>query len=376
MWWERLRHSERERNTTRKKSRTRKTVGQRAVEKRKGQERVRDSVRDGGSGRDGEKRMEGGRRGLILPGLWDKLVLESRKRYDGERERKSHYPSIHPSYSPSGRVFLSRRCLILFWIHQGVRSAEGNHSRKRTAEKDWSLWGTCVFVCCSGDRTELKWRQKFYHDDSSLSQHLADLTEGAWRREVDNGRRRHRIKKCRNMARLCCDSWCAVVTFDTGDKSFLDSIVCRGNQLSWHRIIRHLICYRLYLNFLSIPTFLKGNSFRALATWHCEYRSVSNYLGKYFNLPATLFQAPACGSFELASCFLESTWAYFNLVSSRKSSSKVFPLKSCGYSVSFLNVNSVTAFRVAGNFLDPLLFQGRIQTVTDSLHVIMDPCVF
>lgn len=34
------------------------------------------------------------------------------------------------------------------------------------------------------------------------------------------------------MARFCCDSWCAEVTFDTGDKSFLDSFVHRCIQFS------------------------------------------------------------------------------------------------------------------------------------------------
>lgn len=34
------------------------------------------------------------------------------------------------------------------------------------------------------------------------------------------------------MARLCCDSWRAEVTFDTGDKSFLDSVVRQVERLS------------------------------------------------------------------------------------------------------------------------------------------------
>lgn len=42
---------------------------------------------------------KGGRRGLILPGLWYKLVPEIRKRYTGERKRKSQYP--YPSRSVS-----------------------------------------------------------------------------------------------------------------------------------------------------------------------------------------------------------------------------------------------------------------------------------
>lgn len=39
-----------------------------------------------------ENGVGGGRRGLILPGLWNKLVLERRRR---ERDRKSIYPFIH-----------------------------------------------------------------------------------------------------------------------------------------------------------------------------------------------------------------------------------------------------------------------------------------
>lgn len=52
--------------------------------------------RERAGGRDGERKgwMEGGRRGLILPGLWDKLVPGSRKRYAGHRRSKSCYPSI------------------------------------------------------------------------------------------------------------------------------------------------------------------------------------------------------------------------------------------------------------------------------------------
>lgn len=81
-------------------------------------------------------------------------------------------------------------------------------------------------------------KTEVYQDDPSLSslsfssRHPVDLREGAWRREVDDGRSTNRIKRSGNMARLRRDSWWAEVTFDTGDKSFLDSIVRRGNQLS------------------------------------------------------------------------------------------------------------------------------------------------
>lgn len=88
--------------------------------------------------------MEGGRRGLILPGLWDKLVSGSRKRYAGQRRRKSCYPSILLSIQehvcdrePHGFVLdvceVSRNvCLRPAWPHG-----------------------------CSG--IGQKWRQKFYN---------------------------------------------------------------------------------------------------------------------------------------------------------------------------------------------------------------------
>lgn len=86
-----------------------------------------------------EKRRDGGRRGLILPGLWYKLVPWSRKRYDGERERERERgsptipPSLHPSYYPSRSVVVSQSCTILVWIHQDVRSAgEGIIQGSRT----------------------------------------------------------------------------------------------------------------------------------------------------------------------------------------------------------------------------------------------------
>lgn len=91
----------------------------------------------------GEQRRDGGRRGLILPGLWYKLVLERRKRYSGERERKterkSNHPSLHPSvllsiqYSsvdaqgqqegnPAG--FLLGICVCLVWEYNTLLTAE------------------------------------------------------------------------------------------------------------------------------------------------------------------------------------------------------------------------------------------------------------
>jgi len=46
---------------------------------------------------------DGGRRGLIPPGLWYKLVLERRKRYSGEKGSPTIRPPlltpVHPSYS-------------------------------------------------------------------------------------------------------------------------------------------------------------------------------------------------------------------------------------------------------------------------------------
>lgn len=142
----------------------------------------------------------------------------------------------------------------------------------------------------------------------------------------------------RNMAGLHCDSWCAEVTFDTGDKPFLDSFVYRENHLSWHQIINKtfFIHNQPHLNFLSRPTCLKGI---VLKPW--QHDIMSNLLfgmtDEYFNLPATHFLAPACVSFKLAS------WDCFNLLSHKKSRSQVF-------SVSFLEtqwgLNSVTAYKM------------------------------
>ena len=56
--------------------------------------------------------------------------------------------------------------------------------------------------------------------------------EGAWGIEVDDGSSGSRIKRRGTMARLRGDSWRAEVTFDTGDKSSLDSVVRQVEQLS------------------------------------------------------------------------------------------------------------------------------------------------
>lgn len=184
-----------------------------------------------------------------------------RERERKERERKSHYSTIHPYYSSSRSVLLSRHCVILFWIRWGW-----GRPRQRTAGTNGSsVEYDSLHLTRGQDWTQLKTEAEVLPRQSqviaSFPAPRRSKKRGAWRREVDNGRTRNRIKKCRNMARVCCESWCTVVTFDTGDQSFLDSIKCRGNKLSWHQVIRYLICYWFCLNVLSIPTFLQGNLF-------------------------------------------------------------------------------------------------------------------
>lgn len=97
-------------------------------------------------------------------------------------------------------------------------------------------------------------------------------------------------------------------------------------------------------------------------------------LGKYFNLPATHFWAP--GSLKLACCVSGQSTGLFQSFGSQDK--KLSSLSTQGLSGSFLEVKlslkSVTCFLCC--FPDPFLFLSGPRTVTASLHVTMDSCVF
>lgn len=198
------------------------------------------------SGRDGE------RKGWREEGFNPAWIMVQTAAGEQEEIRRWEIERGSPTVPPSVHLTL---CLVVYYMVFGLEAPGCEDNRIQN-----EVSGECLRPAWAQDWTSLKTevlpgRLEVFH-----CQHVVCLNVGTWRREGDDGSRRNRFKKSGTMARLRCNLWCAGVTFDTGDESFLDSAVCRGNQLSWQQIIRHLICYLFCLDFLSRPTCLKGNS--------------------------------------------------------------------------------------------------------------------
>lgn len=191
----------------------------------------RERERVGGMER-GEDRW---RRGLILPGLRDKLVPGSRK-----RGRKSRHPSNSASIrrcicdqQPHGFIseVVEQNCwgfsFFLKWtnVKKEVRSASCFGTEQLRAERRLKLFQTD------------NWTNLFSQTPSKKG------SEGWVRRTMGGEELRS------GGAGRWQDYWCAALTFDTGASGFPDSAVYRGDQLGWRTDSSSITLFHFQLSF-------------------------------------------------------------------------------------------------------------------------------